>query len=274
VSSKGNHAGVAKLPVEATFQQWLFLSRVEVSSATAPGTVVTFGDSITDGTGSTPDTNSRWPDFLARRLGERYGAAAPGVINAGIGGNRVLSHNAGAALLKRAGVAGANAQMDDPNALFGPSGVSRFDQDVLLQPGVTHVIVLETINDIGMSTDPASPTVEDLISGHRTLIQRAHAQGLKIYGATLTPFKGAFYWTESGEARRQKLNEWIRTSGEYDGVVDFDAAMRDPKDPLKIRENFQPGDWLHANDAGYKAMADAVDLTLFATTSGGSSRRR
>jgi len=274
VSPKGNHAGVANMPVEAKFQQWLFLSRVEVSSATAPGTVVTFGDSITDGTGSTPDSNSRWPDFLARRLGERYGAAAPGVINAGIAGNRVLSHNAGAALLKRAGVAGASAQMDDPNALFGPSGLSRFDQDVLLQPGVTHVIVLETINDIGMSTDPASPTVEDLIGGHRTLIQRAHARGLKIYGATLTPFKGAFYWSESGEARRQKLNEWIRTSGEYDGVVDFDAAMRDPKEPAKLRENFQPGDWLHANDAGYKAMADAVDLALFATTSAGSSRRR
>lgn len=274
LSPNGNHVGTAKMPVEATFQQWLFLSRVEVSSATAPGTVVTLGDSITDGTGSTPDSNSRWPDFLARRLAERYGSAAPGVINAGIAGNRVLSHNAGSSLLKRAGIAGASEQMDDPNALFGPSGLSRFDQDVLLQPGVTHVIVLETINDIGMSGDPVSPTIEDLISGHRTLIQRAHARGLKIYGATLTPFKGAFYWNDSGEARRQKLNEWIRTSGEYDGVVDFDAAVRDPKDPVKFRENFQPGDWLHANDAGYKAMADAVDLALFATTGAGSSRRR
>jgi lysophospholipase L1-like esterase len=274
LSPKGNHAGAASMPVEATFQQWLFLSRVEVSSATAPGTVVTFGDSITDGTGSTPDTNSRWPDFLARRLGDRYGSAAPGVINAGIAGNRVLSHNAGSSLLKRAGLAGASEQMDDPNALFGPSGLSRFDQDVLLQPGVTHVIVLETINDIGMSFDPVSPTVEQLVGGHRALIQRAHARGLKIYGGTLTPFKGAFYWTESGEARRQKLNEWIRTSGEYDGVVDFDAAVRDPKDPGKFRENFQPGDWLHANDAGYKAMADAIDLALFATTGAGSGRRQ
>jgi lysophospholipase L1-like esterase len=274
LSPKGNHIGTAKMPVETTFQQWLFLSRVEVSSATAPGTVVTFGDSITDGTGSTPDTNSRWPDFLARRLGERYGSAAPGVINVGIAGNRVLSHNAGSSLLKRVGVAGASEQMDDPNALFGPSGLSRFDQDVLLQPGVTHVIVLETINDIGMSLDPVSPTVEALISGHRALIQRAHARGLKIYGGTLTPFKGAFYWTESGEARRQKLNEWIRTSGEYDGVIDFDAAVRDPKDPAKFRENFQPGDWLHANDAGYKAMADAIDLALFATAGADSSRKR
>ena len=274
LSPQGNHVGTAKMPVEATFQQWLFLSRVEVSSATTPGAVVTFGDSITDGTGSTPDTNSRWPDFLARRLGERYGSAAPGVINVGIAGNRVLSHNAGSSLLKRAGLAGASEQMDDPNALFGPSGLSRFDQDVLLQPGVTHVIVLETINDIGMSFDPVSPTVEELIGGHCTLIQRAHARGLRIYGGTLTPFKGAFYWTESGEARRQKLNEWIRTSGEYDGVVDFDAAVRDPKDPAKFRENFQPGDWLHANDAGYKAMADAVDLALFATTGVGSSRSR
>jgi lysophospholipase L1-like esterase len=275
LSAKGNHAGAAKLPVESTFQQWLFLQRVDVSSASSPGTIVTFGDSITDGTGSTPDTNNRWPDFLARRLVERYGSAAPGVINMGIAGNRVLNHNAGSSLLKRAGIPVVSDGPDDPNALFGPSGLSRFDQDALLQTGVTHVIVLETINDIGMAFDPVSPTVEQLISGHRALIQRAHARGLKIYGGTLTPFKGAFYWTESGEARRQKLNEWIRTSGEYDGAIDFDAAVRDPKDPVKFREDFQPGDWLHANDAGYKAMGAAIDLALFANGSAaGSGRKR
>jgi lysophospholipase L1-like esterase len=273
LSASGNHAGAAKLPVESTFQQWLFLSRVDVSTSSAPGAIVTFGDSITDGTGSSADSNSRWPDFLARRLVEKYGSAAPGVVNVGIAGNRVLSHNAGSSLMKRAGFAGASEQMDDPNALFGPSGLSRFDQDALLLTGVTHVIVLETINDIGMAFDPVKPTVEDLISGHRALIQRAHARGLKIYGGTLTPFKGAFYWTESGEARRQKLNEWIRTSGEYDGVIDFDAAVRDPKDPAKFRENFQPGDWLHANDAGYKAMADAIDLALFANANGAGRKR-
>jgi lysophospholipase L1-like esterase len=274
LSAKGNHAGAAKMPVESTFQQWLFLQRVDVSSATAPGTIVTFGDSITDGTGSTPDTNSRWPDFLARRLVERYGSAAPGVVNVGIAGNWVLKHNAGSSLLKRAGIPVASDEPDDPNALFGPSGLSRFDHDALLQTGVTHVIVLETINDIGMAFDPVSPTVEELISGHRALIQRAHARGLKIYGGTLTPFKGAFYWTESGEARRQKLNEWIRTSGEYDGVIDFDAAVRDPKDATKFRADFQPGDWLHANDAGYKAMAGAVDLALFANGSGSGGVRK
>jgi lysophospholipase L1-like esterase len=265
LSKTGNHAGVARLPVESTFQQWLFLARVEVSTSTASGAVATMGDSITDGTGSTPDANDRWPDFLAERLAARYGAGAPAVLNVGIAGNRVLSHNAGLNVLRRAGleVPGGD-QLSDPNALFGPSALSRFDHDVLLQPGVTHVVVLEGINDIGMAFDAVSPTAEELIAGHRTLIQRAHARGLRIYGATLTPFDGAFYWREAGEAKRRRLNEWIRTSGEYDAVIDFDAAVRDPKEPTKFQAAYHPGDWLHGSDAGYKAMAGAIDIALFA----------
>ena len=134
---------------------------------------------------------------------------------------------------------------------------------MLLQPGVTHVIVLETTNDIGMAFDDPWPSVDDLIAGHRTLIQRAHARGLTIYGGTLPPFEGAFYWTEAGEAKRQALNAWIRTSGAYDGVIDFDAAVRDPDQPTRFRWDLHAGDWLHPSDAGYEAMANAVDLSLF-----------
>ena len=265
LSPPGNHSGAARMPVGSTFQQWFYLARVDVLSGAAPGAVVTIGDSITDGTGSTPDTNSRWPDFLARRLVAAYGASAPAVLNVGIAGNRVLSHNAGLDVLRRAGLnVPASDALQDPNALFGPSGLSRFDEDVLLQPGVTHVIVLETINDIGMAFDAAPPTVKDLIAGHRALIQRAHARGLRIYGGTLTPFKGAFYWTEAGEAKRRALNDWIRTGAEYDGAIDFEAVVRDPNDPSKFRPEFHPGDWLHGSDAGYKAMAGAADLAVFA----------
>ena len=264
VSPTGDHTGAAELPVETTVQQWFFLTRVDVRSATAPGAIVTVGDSITDGTGSTPDTNSRWPDFLARRLAEAYGDRAPAVLNVGIAGNRLLSDNPGLAFLRQAGLPVPESdEPPNPNAMFGPKALSRLDRDVLLQPGATHVIVLESINDIGMAFDADEPTAMDLIAAHRTLIQRAHAQGLTIYGGTLTPFEGALYWTSSGEAKRQAVNTWIRTSGEYDAVFDFDAAVRDPDAPNKFRPEYHPGDWLHANDAGYEAMAAAIDLSLF-----------
>jgi lysophospholipase L1-like esterase len=161
------------------------------------------------------------------------------VMNAGIAGNRVLLDNAG------------------PNAL------ARFERDVLSQTGVTHVIVMEGINDIGQGRANPLPSAADLIGAHRQLILRAHARGLKIYGATLTPFEGAGYFTPEGEAKRAALNEWIRTGKEYDGVIDFDAAVRDPKQPTKFLSQYQSGDNLHPSDAGYQAMADAVDLSLF-----------
>lgn len=249
ISETGNHVGMATLPTVSKIQNWFLLSRVEVVAPDADGAVVAFGDSITDGARSTPDTNNRWPDHLARRMLSQ--GLKMGVLNAGIGGNRVLSE----AILPlgfdtRAVGAGVNA-------------LARFEHHVLSQPGVTHVIVLEGINDIGGARQNPTPTAADLIDGHKQLIEQAHARGLKIYGATLTPFWGAAYYTEVGEAKRQALNEWIRTSKAYDGVVDFDKATRDPDDPKKFLAAYDSCDYLHPSDAGYKAMADAVDLSLF-----------
>jgi lysophospholipase L1-like esterase len=237
ISTEGNHAGEADFPVATTTQSWFFLARVEVAAPAQVGAVVAFGDSITDGTRSTPNTNSRWPDYLAKRLAASN--VKMGVLNEGIAGNRVLCDGAGV------------------------SALARFDRDVLVQPGVTHVVVLESINDIGIGRSNPSPTAAELIMAHQQLIARAHAHGLKIFGATLTPYEGAAYATPEGEAKRQALNDWIRTSKAYDGVIDFDAAVRDPGSSTKIQQQFNPGDNLHMNDAGYKAMADAIDLRLF-----------
>ena len=238
VSSTGNYAGAETFPVATTTGSWFVLARIEVAAPAAAGAIVALGDSITDGTRSTVNTNRRWPDLLAKRLA---GANGPrmAVMNAGIAGNRVLLDNAG------------------PNAL------ARFDRDVLSQTGVTHVIVMEGINDIGQARANPLPSAADLIAAHRQLILRAHARGLKIYGATLTPFEGAAYFTAEGEAKRAALNEWIRTGKEYDAVIDFDAAVRDPNQPTKFLAQYQSGDNLHPSDAGYQAMADAVDLSLF-----------
>jgi lysophospholipase L1-like esterase len=182
--------------------------------------------------------NARWPDVLARRLAARRGPGAA-VMNAGISGNQVLGDGAGV------------------------SALARFDRDVLMQTGVTHVIVLEGINDIGIARNSPTPTAEDLIAGHKQLIERAHARGLKIYGATLTPFEGAAYYTPEGEAKRTALNEWIRTGKAYDGIIDFDKATRDPNAPTKFLPAYDSGDHLHPGDAGYKAMGEAIDLALF-----------
>lgn len=242
VSAPGNHSGVAELPVSATTTSWFLLSRVEVTTSDQAGAIVAVGDSITDGARSTVNTNSRWPDILARRLLAQPGAAKLAVVNAGIGGNRVLS--------------------DGTSWGSGPNVLARFDRDVLAVTGATHVIVLEGINDIGAARQNPSPGAGDLIAGHRQLIARAHARGLRIYGATLTPFEGAAYFTMDGEGKRQALNEWIRTSKEYDGVIDFDAAVRDPKQPSKFLPEYHAGDNLHPNDAGFQAMGNAIDLKL------------
>ena len=260
VSPAGDHTGTEQMPVDSTLQSWVFLSRVEVAAAPERRAIVTLGDSITEGFGSTADTDSRWPDVLAERLGKALGREAPAVLNVAISGNRVLRGNDGAF----AALTGGDPGPPNPNAGFGPSALDRFDRDVLLQPGVTHVIVLESINDIGMAGDRASPTAEELIAGHRALIQRARAQGLTVYGGTLTPFEGAQYYTEEGEAKRAAVNEWIRTSGAYDAVIDFDAVVRDSANPRRFLPMYHPGDWLHPNDEGYRAMGDAIDLTLFA----------
>jgi lysophospholipase L1-like esterase len=244
ISETGNHAGTPKLATVGTTRNWFLLSRVEVDAADAAGVVVAFGDSITDGAASSPDTNSRWPDVLARRLLTSAAGAKMGILNAGIGGNRVLSE----------GTYGA-----------GVNALARFDIDALSQTGVTHIIVMEGINDIGNARMNPTPTAEDLIAAHKQLITRAHAKGVKMLGATLTPFWGAAYYTDVGEAKRQALNEWIRTGKAYDGVVDFDKATRDPSDPKKLLAAYDSCDHLHPSDAGYKAMAEAIELSLFAS---------
>ena len=238
VSETGNHSGVTNLPVNARSGAWFMIARVEVMAPSATAAVVAFGDSITDGARSTTDTNNRWPDQLARRLAARKGPGVA-VLNAGISGNRVLGDGAGV------------------------SALARFDRDVLMQTGVTHVVVMEGINDIGIARSNPSPSADDLIAGHKQLIERAHARGLKIYGATLTPYEGAAYYSPEGEAKRQALNNWIRTSKAYDGVIDFDMITRDPAAPTKFLPAYDSGDHLHPADAGYKAMGDAVDLALF-----------
>ena len=249
VSTAGNHTGAAELPVETTTPSWFFLSRLEVAAPEHVGAVVLLGDSITDGSGTTDDTNNRWPDHLARRLNAQN--IDMGVLNLGIGGNRLLTDGMGA------------------------SALARFDRDVLIQSGVTHLVVMEGLNDIGMALNEfglprpeRAPTAADLIAAHQQIIERARAQGLTVYGATLTPFEGtAFpsYWTSEGDETRRAFNEWLRTSEAYDAVIDFDAVVRDPDAPNKVNPEYDSGDHLHPGDQGYEAMAHAVDLELLKT---------
>jgi lysophospholipase L1-like esterase len=225
----------------AADDSWYYLDGLDVRSTTARCTLVAFGDSITNGDGSAVSANSRWPDLLARRLAAMPGGPAFGVVDEGLDGNRLLTSTISA---------------------FGRSGLHRFAHDVLGQPGVRDVIVLEGINDIDGGTGPGgSLTAQDLINGYRTLIAEAHADGVKIYGATILPYQAAFYYTSAGEAIRETVNHWIRTSGAYDGIFDLAAAVPDPSDPLRLNPAYDSGDHLHPNDAGYQAMASAIDLT-------------
>jgi len=234
VARTGNHTTSPTFTADTTLRSWIFLSGVEVVNPGVTSTIVAVGNSITDGLGATPDSNRRWPDILARRL-LTSSEPAKAIVNAGISGNRVLTLGT------------------------GPSLLSRFDRDVLMQPGVTHVIILEGINDISRSAvDTVS--AEDIEDGHRQVVERAHERGIVVYGATLTPFERA---QPGNEAKRQAVNQWIRTSGVYDGVIDFDAALRDPANPTRMLPVYDSGDSLHPSDAGYLAMANAIDLALF-----------
>ena len=228
----GNQTGANNFEAVATRTQWYFLTGVDVSNARSPGSIACFGDSITDGSQSTLNANARYPDFLAQRVLQANPAAPMGVVNLGIGGNRVMTGGVG-----------------DP-------AVARFDRDILAQTGVFNIIVLEGINDIS-----GGATAERVIEGHRQLIVRAHAKRKKIYGATITPFGNA---PEAREAHRLAVNAWIRGSSGYDAVIDFDAAVRDPANPRFMLAAYDSGDTLHPNSAGYQAMANAVPLTLFA----------
>jgi lysophospholipase L1-like esterase len=234
ISAPGDFTAQPFTPA-ATTQNRVFLSGVDVEAAARQPVIVAFGDSITDGYQSTVGANRRWPDVLAERL---KGRAA--VVNDGISGNRVLS--------------------DGAIPTFGESALTRFDRDVLALPGATHLVVLEGINDLG---GRPNPTAEQLIAGYRQLIARAHAHGLKVILATLIPYGGANYFRPEGEAERRKVNAWIRKGRGFDGVIDFDAAIRDPARPERMQAALQSGDWLHPNDAGYRKMADSIDLNLF-----------
>lgn len=248
ISAPGNFAGSINLPVSAKLPSWLFLADVEVEAPPKVSAAVAFGDSITDGTRSTADKNARWPDELAKRLAAKNGSVRA-VLNSGIAANRVLGE--------------INSSTFPFGFNAGVNALARFDRDVLAQTGITHVIVLEGINDIGLAGHDASPSADDLIAAHQQMIERAHAHGLTAFGATLLPFKGAVYWSEEGEAKREAFNKWLRTSNGYDGVIDFDLAVRDPANPNRILAQYDSGDHLHPNDAGYKAMGDAIDLKLF-----------
>lgn len=247
----GDVTGAASIESPTTITSWVFLTAVEVLAPELASTVVAFGDSITDGARSTLDANHRWPDFLAARLQARAGTRKVGVIDAGIGGNRIL-HDAAA------------------NVRFGVSGLARFDRDVLAQAGVKYVIILEGINDLGHAgtSAPVSETVsaEDLIVAMKQMIERAHEHGIKVIGATLTPFEGTSiqgYFSPEKEVRRKTLNDFIRNGHAFDGVVDFEKAIRDPQNPDRMAATYDGGDHLHPGDAGYKAMGEAIDLALF-----------
>ncbi len=239
----GNVVSAASLDTPKTFFTWDFLKGIDVSADNKAASIVTFGDSITDGAHSTRDANARWPDVLARRLQADKKTANLGILNQGIGGNRILHDTT------------------------GPSALARFDRDVLAQAGVKYLVIMESINDIGHATDPTKPydvvTAEDLIVGLNQLAARAHTHGIKVYCATLTPFVGAKYQSPAGEEMRQAVNKWIRTTNQLDGVIDFDKITTDPTHPGMFLPLDDSGDHLHPGDAGYKAMGESIDLNLF-----------
>ena len=259
VSQHGDYSRSEKIDGMAVVGSSILISAVLVPATPSQRLVVTFGDSITDGDRSTVDADHNWPSDLITRLSITTNASKLAIVNEGIVGNRLLSD----CFIPSVGC-------------FGVSAQARFDRDALALPGVTHIVLLEGINDIGFpgATIGGQPlagptevrTADDLIDAYRQLITRAHAHGVKLIGATITPFADVIipgYYSEAKEATRQAVNQWIRTSGSFDGVIDFDAVLRDPQHPSRLKPEFASKDHIHPNDDGYHAMSDAIDLALF-----------
>jgi lysophospholipase L1-like esterase len=248
----GNLTSAPSIANPSAITSWIFLAGVDVSAPLSTSAIAVFGDSRVDGDGSTPNTNHRWPNFLAKRLSQQ--GRPFGVLNAGIIGNRIL-HDAPPVAVE-----------------LGVNALSRFDRDALDQPGVKYVIVLEGIVDIGLPGTAVAPpseaiSVDDLIVGMKQLIERAHDRGLTVFGATQTPFSGATtipgIFSPDKEAQRKALNQWIRSRHAFDAVFDFDKVLLDPANPERILPAFDSGDHLHPGDAGYQALANSIDISLF-----------
>ena len=238
----GQHAEpIADFKDAVATKHWYTITGIDVEASKPAGTVVVFGDSITDGNGSGTDKQNRWPDILEMALLKNPATKQVGVLNMGIGGNCVL----------RAG--------------FGPSGADRFDREVTQQSGVRWLVIFEGINDLGATRDStsAAEVANNLIAAYDKMIAKAHAQGIKVYGATITPVKRSFYYTSYKDAARNVVNKWIRTSGHFDAVIDFDQAIRDPNDESGILPANQSGDYLHPSELGYQVMGRSIDLSLF-----------
>lgn len=243
----GDATASPDMPGATTVTQRLILTGIDVSASASTKVVVALGNSITGGFGSTVDANHRWTDHLAERLQTRKGGPPIGVVNAGIGGNRLL------------------------HDFFGPNALSRFDRDVLAQPAVGYLIVLIGINDFGLPGGRNLPAEEvsadDVIAGYRQLIQRANSYGIKVFFATLPPFaplpQRPGYYSDAAEIKREAVNQWIRTNHDAQGYIDFEAALRDPKTPNRMLPLYDSADHLDPNDAGYQAMSDAIDFRLF-----------
>jgi lysophospholipase L1-like esterase len=244
LSPPGDFTGMEIMHAARVIDDWLFLSGIDVVTGPDVGGIVALGDSITDGNISTHDAFCRWPDQLARRIIARGGKLL-GVMNQGLGGNRIC------------------------HDIRGDSGVRRFDRDVLTQPGVTHAIVVLGVNDIrnrrGLAEEVV--TAHDLIAGLRQMTMRARARGIKLFGGTITPFENETFmlgaWTPEGEAKRLAVNEWIRSAGAFDAVIDFDRFLRDPDHHARMLPVYDNGDHLHPGDVGYNRMGDVIDLALF-----------
>jgi lysophospholipase L1-like esterase len=245
VSPPGDFSAADVMPVGRITDDWYFVNGIDMWASADTGGIVTVGDSLTDANISTHDAFCRWPDQLARRLIARMDARAPGVMNQGLGGNRIL------------------------HDIRGDSGLRRFDRDVLAQPGVTHAIVLLGTNDLRnrWAKPEEEVTAEQMIAGLKQLALRAQAHGIKIFGGTLTPFENETFlvgaWTPAREAVRQAVNAWIREGGAFDAVIDYDKGVRDPEHPASMLPSYDCGDHLHPSDLGYNRMGDIIDLSLF-----------